>query len=173
MKIVLIIPQKDFKDETVVELITTFKKWKVEYVVASSTIGVCSGYHGAEINATINYSNIRSDEFDGIIISNGPGVEEYKLYNSRSLLDVIKFFNEKNKIIACIGNSIKILSRANIINNKKIAMIKDLELTRLIKLFRGIITDNLVEQDGNLITASNSEKINEFSKLIIEKLNLI
>ena len=52
-------------------------------------------------------------------------------------------------------------------------MIKDLELTRLIKLFRGIITDNLVEQDGNLITASNSEKINEFSKLIIEKLNLI
>lgn len=173
MRIIIVIPPKDFKDESISEITSMFKKWKVEYVFSSSIIGKCYGYHGAEVVSTTKYSDIASEDFDGMILINGPGFEEYKLYDSRIILDLFRHFNEKGKLIACIGNTIKALAKANIITNKKIAFVKDPETVRFAKLFRGIVTENLLESDGNIITATNSEKAAEFSKLIVEQLGII
>lgn len=172
MKVVIVIPPKDFKDETVSNISLMLKKWNIEYVIASAGIGSCFGYHGAVLDSKMKYTEIQSRDFDCIILPDGMGVELYKLYDSRQLLDIIKHFNENGKLVACIGNAIKILARANIISNKKIATVKDPEIARLAKLFRGVVTDNPIEADGQIITASDSESSMEFSKKIVDSLGV-
>ncbi|MGC8479221.1 MAG: DJ-1/PfpI family protein [Candidatus Micrarchaeia archaeon] len=173
MKLVMVIPPGEFKDETVVKVSETMQKWKVDLLIASSTKNECKGSHGAMIKPKLLISDINSNDFDGIIISNGLGIEDYKLYESRQLIDLIKHFNENRKIICGIGNGLKIISRANIISNKKICSLKDPETLRFVKLFRGIVTENDVQIDQNLITATSSDKVSEFSKAIIEVLELL
>lgn len=172
MDIIVVIPPNEFKDETVSQLCTTLDKWKIKYSIASTSLNSAKGTHGAILQPKIKINDISTEDYDGIILLNGTGIEEYKLYDSRVLIDLIKHFNDNQKLIAGIGNSLKIIARSNIISNKKICLIKDSETMRYVTLFKGIITENELEHDKNLITASNSEKATEFSKLIVEALGL-
>ncbi len=172
MELVLVIPPNEFKDETVSQLCNTLEKWKVNYSIASTSLNSAIGSHGAIIQPKIKISDISTEDYDGIVLLNGVGVEEYKLYDLRALIDLIKHFNDSKKLIAGIGNGLKIVARANIISNKNICSLKDSETIRYVKLFKGIITENEVEHNENLITASNSDKVNEFSKIIVNALGL-
>lgn len=172
MDLIVVIPPNEFKDETVSQLRNTMEKWKVNYSIASISLNSAKGTHGAIVQPKVRISDISSEDYDGIVLLNGMGVEEYKLYDSRVLIDLIKHFNDNKKLIAGIGNGLKIIARANIISNKKICLLKDPETTRYVSLFKGIITENEVEHDENLITASNSDKAGEFCKTIIDTLGL-
>ncbi|MEM0201494.1 MAG: DJ-1/PfpI family protein [Candidatus Micrarchaeaceae archaeon] len=172
MDLIVIIPPNEFKDETVSQVCTTLDKWKVNYKISSTSLNTAKGTHGAIIRPNIRINEISSEDYEGIILLNGLGIEEYKLYDSRVLIDLIKHFNDNQKLVAGLGNALKIIARSNIITNKKICKLTDSETTRYVSLFKGIMTDNQIERDNNLITASKSDNAFEFSKLIIESLGL-
>ena len=128
------------------------------------------GYHGAVYNADINAAKITPYDFDAIILVDGKGVDEYKLYDFRQLLDTIKLFSIQKKMIAAIGNSIKIIARANIISNVKIAMPKDEDTKRLVILYHGIPSKEDPQFDNNILTLGDDDKIMSFSDLLLKKL---
>ena len=172
MNVAILIPPNDFSDETVSSTLTLMQKWGVTTVIASGTLGECVGHHGARLRSSVTLSDITTDNFDGIIIPDGVGVDTYKMYDARQLLDIIKHFNQRERPLAFINNSVKILARANVITNKKIASISDRETVRLVQLFRGTITNNELEADGNIITLSNTEKINELVDAMLDRLHV-
>ena len=170
MKVAILVSPKDFKDESLSNLKLMLDKWGVESVLTSYSTHELVGYHGAVYNAGINAAKIVPGDFDAIILIDGKGVDEYKLYDFRQLLDMIKLFSDKKKIIAAIGNSMKIVARANIVSNVKIATPKDEDTKRLVILYHGIPSKEELEFDKNILTLSNNDKILDFSDLLLKKL---
>ncbi len=172
MNVAVLIPPTDFRDETVASAVELLNKWNVEPVIASWTRKDCTGYHGAVYTPKIIAPEINTEDYDAIFIPDGAGIDTYKLYDLRQLLDTIKHFAERGKPIACVNNAIKILARANVITNKKIAAVKDAETARLVVLFHGKITNSEVESDGGVLTLSNNDKTTEFVDLLLDRLGV-
>lgn len=172
MKVAVLIPPTEFRDETVADAVTMLKKWDVEPVITSWTRKDCTGSHGAVYRPKAIPSEVTTDSFDGIFISDGIGVDGYKLYDQRQLLDTIRHFVEKGKPVACVDNAVKILARANVITNKKIASMKDTETARLVQLFHGKITSAGIETDGNILTAGGAENAMSLVTALLDQLGV-
>ncbi len=167
-KVAVIIPPKDFKDETLSMGKLLFEKWDVKPVIASYTSRECTGVHGAIVTPDANASNINAQEFAALLLIDGEGVESYKLYDFRPLLDLVKSFNASGKVVAAIGNAIKIISRANIITDTKISTPQDEESQRLVRLYRGIESKNPVENDKKIVSARSPEYVETFISTLLD-----
>lgn len=156
MRFLVFIAPNNFRDETVSLIKVFFERWKIDYEITSYSKKECTGYHGAVYKPDINTNMIAIKNYDGILLVDGAGVDEYKLYEYRPLLDVLLQFNNQKKIIGAVSNAIKIVARANVIDNKRIAVPKNEETVRMILLFHGIPSKNDMEISGNIITMSGS-----------------
>ncbi len=172
MQVAIIIPQRGFKDESLAVAKSLFAKWHIDPVIASYYSGECLGYHGAVVRPDQNAAVLRSSDFDAMLLIDGPGIDQYKMYDFRPLLDMVRLFHANNKIVAGIGNSVKILSRANVIADTKIAVPSDDETRRLATLYKGALTKNYLEFDKNVFTLSNPEKAEELVNRMLEKLGV-
>ncbi|MGD0728497.1 MAG: DJ-1/PfpI family protein [Candidatus Micrarchaeaceae archaeon] len=169
MKFLIFIPPKDFRDESLSLVKLFFDKWGIRYDITSYTSNECIGTHGAAVRPDIHTSKVNSNYYDGIVLIDGKGIEDYKLFDYRPLLDIMYIFNESHKQIISISNSIKIPARANIVRGKKISTdMSDPESRRLILLFHGELSDNAYEMAGNLISIRNGTDIEETMPQILE-----
>ena len=156
MRFLVFIAPNNYRDETVSLLKVFFERWKVDYDITSYSKKECIGAHGAVCKPSVNTNTVSAANYDGIVLVDGSGIDEYKLYEYRPLLDLLLQFNSQNKIIGAVNNSIKIVARANIINGKKVALPQDEETKRAVLLFHGIPTDSNVEISGNIVTMKGS-----------------
>ncbi len=170
MKAAILVPPKDFKDESVSSLRIMLEKWGIESVLTSYSTSELVGYHGAVYNVELNAAKISPDEFDALILVDGKGVDEYRLYDFRQLLDLVKMFSTRKKLIAGIGNSLKIIARANIISGVKVAPVKDEDTRRLVSLYHGIESKEDPEFDKDILTLGNNDKTLVFIDLLLRKL---
>jgi putative intracellular protease/amidase len=169
MQVAIIIPPKDFKDETLAELKLMLDKWHIQAVISSYTSEECVGYHGAIYKPEVNAAKLEERKFDAVVFIDGPGVDSYKLYDFRPLLDTLRNFYASGMLIGAVGNAIKIVARANIISGVRIAVPNDAETRRLVQLYRGVLSERAVEIDRNIISARGYESITEFSNAILDK----
>ena len=174
MKVAILLPPRDFKDESVSHAMAMLEKWHVSPVITSYASGECIGYHGAAFKTQINAATLDPDEFDAIMIVDGVGVDTYKLYDFRPLLDTLRLFSAKKKIVAGISNGIKVLARANIIADAKVSIPNNDEVRRLVSLYKGVPSKNYIEFDKNILTLSipDPDKVTEFASVLIEKLGV-
>ncbi|MGC8680294.1 MAG: DJ-1/PfpI family protein [Candidatus Micrarchaeia archaeon] len=173
MTFLILIPPKNFTDETLSEVKLFFDKWKVDYKLASYSKDICEGAHGAVYKQDVNANRVSVNDYEGIVLIDGKGIDEYKLYEYRPLLDMLAQFNSLGKTICAIGNASVILARSNIINNKKIAVPKNEEIVRLILLFHGLPSQNNIEFSNNIITINGSKKVGEYIYEMLKYINKI
>lgn len=166
-RFVIFIPPKDFKDESISLIKLFFDKWGVQYKISSYSSKECTGMHGAVYNPDIHTSKVYGDEYDGIVLIDGNGVDEYKLFDYRPLLDLMTKMNDRKKYIISVDNASKIPARANIIKDKRIAT-DDRETTRLITLFHGVASDKPLEIAGNIISIKSSGDIEDSMQAVLE-----
>lgn len=174
MKALLIIPPKDFRDETLSMTKLLLGKWGVTPVIASYTKEgkVCVGAHGAMYKPDMNATKLTSEGFAAIMIIDGQGVDAYNLHDFMPLAILVKDFMDNKKIVAALGNSVKVIARANIITDRKVAAPKDDEVSRLIRIYRGKESENEIEFDKQLLTAKSNAKLDLFLNTLIEGLGL-
>jgi putative intracellular protease/amidase len=173
MRFVIFICPKDFRDESLSALKLVFDRWGVRYSIASYANGMCVGYHGAEVKPDISAHKIDTNDFDGIVLVDGPGIEEMRLFEYRPLLDVLLMFNNKQKYIGTIGNAVKIMARANIVKDRKVAMPREEEARRLVLLFHGIPSEKSLEVSNNIFTIRDSVGIEEQLQELLQHLGTI
>ncbi len=171
MRFLIFIPPKEFRDESVALIKLFFDKWGVDYKISTYSSSDCVGTHGAVYKPDIHASKISVGDFDGVVLIDGAGVDGYKLFDYRPLLDIMLRFNQDNKFIIAISNSVKIPARANIVKDKRVA-VDDSETKRLVVLFHGIPTQKEFEMSGNLITISNPKDIEESMQRILEHMGV-
>ncbi|MGC8587313.1 MAG: DJ-1/PfpI family protein [Candidatus Micrarchaeia archaeon] len=172
MRVAIVIPPKDFKDETVAGIKLMLEKWHVQVIVSSYTSEECIGYHGAIYKPGIDATKLGDEKLDAVVFADGPGVDEYKLYDFRPLLDMVRNFNSSGTLIGAIGNAVKIIARANIINGVHISVPNDGETIRLVQLYKGIPSGKSVELEKNIISAKGHESATEFSNAVLDRFGL-
>lgn len=172
MKVAIVIAPRDFKDETLATLRLLLKKWDVDVTVSSYTSSECVGYHGATCKPDINTAKVRPQDYDVLILADGVGVEKYKLYDFRPLLDLVKMFYDNKKMIVGISNGIKIIARANIVANKKMSLPEEEETKRMVQLYKGVPSEETVETDANIMTLGDTDKVPDLVNVLLEKMGV-
>jgi putative intracellular protease/amidase len=172
MTLLVFLPPNDFRDETVATVKLFLDKWGVDYRFASYGSKDCKGTHGAVYKQQASMTKLRLQDYSGILLIDGNGVETFKLYEYRPLLDTLLQFNNERKTIAAISNSIKILARANIINGKKISMPQDMDAKRLILLFHGVPSESGIEIADNIITIGSTNRLEMPMQTLLERLGV-
>lgn len=167
MRFLIFLPPKEFRDESASIVKLFFDKWDVDYKITSYTSSNCTGSHGAIYKTDINTSSVSSDGYDGIVLIDGNGIDLYKLYDYRPLLDLMLKFNNAKKYIIGISNSVKIPARANIIKDRRVST-GDKDTLRLVNLFHGIQSENSLEMSGNLITIKDAADVEDLMQRILE-----
>ncbi len=170
MRVAVFISPMEFKDESVSRTKRILERWGIEAVMTSYTSKDCVGSHGAVYKIQINASKLSPEEFDALLLIDGKGVDSFKLYDLRQLLDTVQIFKERGRIIAGIGNALKILARASVLGSTKVALPPDKETARLVVLFKGIVTENGLEFDKNILTAGNHDSAEALADTLVERL---
>lgn len=169
MKFLIFIAPNNFRDETVSTIKVFFERWGIDYDISSYSKKECVGAHGAVYSPSVNTNVVSVTNYDGVVLVDGKGIEDYKLYEYRPLLDLLLKFNSQNKIIGAVNNAIKVVARANIINGRKVAMLEDAETKRAVLLFHGVPSDKAIEISGNIVTMNGNSlesPVQEFLKHI-------
>ncbi len=172
MRLLVFVTPKDFRDESVSRLKLFLDKWDIDTVITSYSTKDCVGSHGAVYTPGINTGKVLADDYDGIILVDGAGIEAYRIYDYRPLLDLMLIFNSKKKAIISVGNATKIPARANIIKGRTVAVGDD-ETKRLVQLFHGTPSPNAIEISDNLMTVSSSTEIDNAMPQILQRMGVM
>jgi hypothetical protein len=122
--------------------------------------------HGAVYYPSIHTSKVFGDEYDGIFLIDGAGIDEFKLFDYRPLLDLMIKMNDRKKFIVSINNAAKIPARANVIKDRRIAT-DDKETIRLVTLFHGVPSNEPLEISGNIISIKGSNDIEDAMESVL------
>ena len=158
MKFLIFVPPRDFRDESLKDVKLFLERWGVKYSTSSYTKSESSiGAHGAIAKIDLNTNKANPDDYDGIILIDGQGIEDYKIYDFRPLLDLINLFLHMKKRVVSIGNASKVLAKANIIKGRQISIPKDAETRKMVAMFHGIPSEKQIEISDSIITMSGAE----------------
>ncbi len=172
MNFAVFVPPREFKDESLSAVRLFLDKWGVKYSIASYGNRDCTGYHGSVCKKDMDALKINPMDYDGIIIVDGVGIDSTKLYEFRPLLDTVMLFSSSGKRVIALGNAVKILARANIIKNRRIA-VRDAEAKRLVILFHGVPTEEPIEISDGLITIDSRIDVEGSMKKMLGSMGII
>jgi 4-methyl-5(b-hydroxyethyl)-thiazole monophosphate biosynthesis len=121
------------------------------------------GAHEIKLIADKIMEKVKDDDFDCLVVPGGPG--SFMLKDDPEVINVVKSFHEKNKLICAICAAPLILHKAEILKCKKYCshpcardVLKDAD------------ADARVVVDENLITANGPGSAAEFAMAIVEHL---
>lgn len=124
-----------------------------------------TGAHNVTISADLHIDDLKLDELDALILPGGaPGF--INLRENKIVLSLIKEAVEKNKVVAAICASPSVLATAGVLKNKKATIYPGMEDE--IKNKGGVLVDDLVVVDDNIITSKGPATTMLFALKLVE-----
>ena len=172
MKNALIITSQLVQDHEFIYPFYRLKEEGINVDVYNQTGGIVKGFFGTKIppqkdDNIVDISKINVDDYNILVLPGGvKSMELLRLDNNA--IEIVKKFNQKNKLIAAICSGTMMLISANIIKGKKI--------TGYYAWKQDIINagaefvDNPSVEDGNIITSPHYKYNGEWMKQVISKL---
>ncbi|XRO75775.1 type 1 glutamine amidotransferase [Methanocaldococcus sp. 28A] len=168
-KVLMVIAPKDFRDEELFEPMAVFESNGLKVDVVSTKKGECVGMLGHKITVNKTIYDVNPDEYDAIVIVGGIGSKEY-LWNNTKLIELVREFYNKNKVVAAICLSPVVLARAGILKGKKATVFPAPEAIEELKKAGAIYVDKGVVVDGNVITAKSPDYARLFGLEVLKAL---
>jgi len=123
------------------------------------------GTHQIHVKANSLLENTNIDKYDAVIIPGGmPGAAN--LRDDQEVIQVVKKFNDCKKIVAAICAGPIVLKKAGIIENKKVTSYPGYEND----IAPVTYSEDVVVQDGNIITSRGPATAMHFAFKILENL---
>jgi protease I len=125
-----------------------------------------TGKHGLKAKADISFSQLKPDNFDGVLVPGGYAPDKLRGY--RSVTDFLKKMNEQSKAIGQICHAGQVLISADILKNRKVTStpaIKD-DIVNAGAQW----TDEPVVTDGNLVSSRNPNDLHVYVPAFIDVL---
>lgn len=165
-KAVMIIAEKDFRDEELLQPKEILEKNGIEVKVASTTLKEAKGVLGAKVKPDILVSDIKINDFDAVIFVGGAGSSQY--WDDPVAHKLAQGAVNKDKIIAAICIAPVTLAKAGLLKGKR-ATVWSSESGQL-ESAGADYTGEPVEKDGKIITAAGPFAGREFAEEIVEAL---
>lgn len=165
-KIVLIIPEKEFRDEELMQPKAFLEKNGIEVKVASTTLNSVTGMLGARVKPDILVSDIKVEDFDAIVFIGGSGSGQY--WDDPLAHQIAQDAVNSGRIVAAICIAPVTLARAGILKEKRATVFSS--EASLLTAQGAKYSGKAVEKDGNIITASGPSAAREFAEELVKAL---
>lgn len=163
-QVVLIIAQVFWHSNEYDYLKELFERHGVKITSASASLNENSRA-GITVKPDLLIKDIEVQKYDAIIFIGGAGILQYS--GDYFTNDLIKKAAASNTLLGGLQVAPYLFDEAGILNGKKVTAFNSYNISTP----GAIITDNLVERDGNIITASEGPGVLEkFGKVFIEAL---
>jgi len=165
-KVVMIIAEKNFRDEELLEPKKVLDEEGASVTVASTTLRTATGMFGAKATPDILVSELKVDDYDAIIFVGGAGASQY--WNDSTAHSIAGETVQKNKILCAICIAPVTLANAGVLAGKK-ATVWESEREKL-EAKGASYTGKPVEIAGKIITANGPQAAQEFGRSIASAL---
>ncbi|MEO2117513.1 MAG: DJ-1/PfpI/YhbO family deglycase/protease [Methanocaldococcus sp.] len=166
-KVLMVIAPKDFRDEELFEPMAVFESNGLKVDVVSTKKGECVGMLGNKITVEKTIYEVNPDDYVAIVIVGGVGSKEY-LWNNTKLIELVKEFYNKNKVVSAICLSPVVLAKAGILKGKKATVYPAPEAIEELKKAGAIYEDRGVVVDGNVVTAKSPDYARVFGLEVLK-----
>ncbi len=165
--ILMVIPPSNFRDEELLIPKRIFIEKKEKVFIASLVKDRIRGMLGAKTDIDFTIDKIQGN-FDAVVFVGGSGIEEYKLYDNKDILNLAKAFSYRGKIVTAICLGTKILANADLLKNRKATTTSS--AIEYIKSKGAKYQESSVVKDLKIITASGPDAAKEFAETILNSL---
>ncbi len=150
-----------FEEIEALGVISVLRGAQIDVDMVGVVGSVITGGHGVRVMVDKRLSEIKFNDYEGIVIPGGTrGCEN--LERSKAVMEAIKKFNDQDKLIAGICAAPGIISKTGILNNRKATIYPGME--KELQYPRG----DRVVIDNNVITSQGPGTAIEFALAIIE-----
>lgn len=164
-RLLVVISPKNFKDEEYFIPKEILESMGVKITTASTSKEAVSVAGRRQfVDILLNEANTN---YDGIVLIGGPGAVVY--FENEKLLELVKEFFNKRKLVAAICIASSILANSRILQGKRATGFPSEENN--INSKNGVYTGDLITVDDNIITAKNPGAAREFTSQIIKWLS--
>lgn len=162
--VVFFIPEKNFHDQEFLLTKSLLESKGIKVFVASENKNLSIGSFGFRVKPEMYLFNLHPQNFKALVLIGGEGTRSY--WKNSQLLKIVKDFHNNRKFVAAICSAVGILASAELLKNRKAAcFVKDYDF---VKSSGAIVTNNLIELDGKILTAANPEATELFGKKLSE-----
>lgn len=166
MKRILVLLANGFEEVEALTVVDLLRRKNVICDTCSIKDEKVVGAHRVVVEADKKFDEIKNfDSYDGVVIPGGmPGATN--LRDNDGVIKLVKEFNQKEKIVAAICAGPIVLERADILAGKNITSYPGFEEELKYSNYK----ENIVVQDGNIITARGPATAVYFALKILENL---
>jgi DJ-1 family protein len=166
MKKAIVLLAKGFEEVEALTVVDVLRRGGVHCITCSiDGLEEVLGSHSIHIKANNLIEKVDVDKYDTLVIPGGmPGATN--LRDSEKVIELVKKFNTENKILAAICAGPIVFGKAGVLNGKKVTSYPGFEG----ELGEVIYCEDIVVQDGNIITSRGPATAMHFSFKILENL---
>lgn len=164
-KIVMVIAPENYRDEEFETPNKILKENGAVIKVASTTLNEVVGMlKESKVVPDILLKKVKVKNFDAIILVGGSGSTCY--WDDQKTHDLLKEFNSNKKLIAAICLAPGTLAKAGLLKGKKATSYASAR--EILETQGAKYSESQVVKDGNIITGSGPEAVDEFAEAIVE-----
>jgi len=165
-KIVMIIAKQMFEEPEFKYPKEIFDNEGADVTIASSTLSMATG-GSLRVKPDLLIDDIKVKDFDAIVFIGGVGVIEY--FENPQAHRIARQALEADKMLAAICMAPRILANAGVLKGKKATCFPNVRED--IKAKGAIVTGEMVERDGNIITGNGPGAATKFGETIASALS--
>jgi protease I len=165
-KIVMVIPENNFRDEEFLIPKEMFEKQGMEVKTASTNTELARGTLGASVKPDMLVDDINVNNFDAVVLVGGEGAAQY--WDNLVVHKLVQQAALSNKVVAAICIAPVTLAKAGVLKGKR-ATVWYSEAPQL-KAGGASYLSGSTERDGKIITAAGPAESREFAEEIIKAL---
>lgn len=165
-KVLMIIAERNFRDEELLKPRKILEDRGVEVTVASTSLQDARGMLGATVKPDILLSSVKVQDYDVITFVGGSGASQY--WNDPLAHSIAQATVRNHKILCAICIAPVTLANAGVLSGKK-ATVFSSEVSKL-KAKGAIYTGKPVQVEGKIITGEGPQAAEQFGEAIAKAL---
>lgn len=169
MKVLFVIAPDRYREEEFEVTSETLARAGIEYDVASTRTGTCTGMMGGETEAGLLIADASESGYDALVIIGGLGARDF-LWADDDLCRLTADFGKTEKVVAAICLAPVILARAGLLRGRQATVFESPASLKLLEKGGADYVAIPVVADMNIITANHPLAAEKFAEAILEKL---
>lgn len=169
MKLLVVIAPERYRDEELEEPLAVFRKHGIEYDIASTRTGSCSGMLGGKAQASIRIADADPRAYNALVIIGGAGSPAH-LWGAQDLVRLATTFHSAQKLVAAICLSPVVLARAGLLKGKNATVFRSPDSIAELKKGGAILSGLPVVTDDGIVTADGPEAARAFAEAVVAAL---
>jgi len=165
-KVLMIIAEKDFRDEELKEPRRILEAAGMKVTLASTSLGKARGMLGYEVQPDVLLKDVKVEEYDAVVFVGGSGSSQY--WNDALAHKIANEAYSQGKLVGAICIAPVTLANAGLLEGKK-ATVWPSEAGKL-EAKGAEYTGRPVERDGRIITGSGPQAAEEFGRTLLSAL---